>query len=134
MYHLYNLRVIFDVVGMPWDWPVAVNYHEAAAYCCWKTATQIGDKTVKTNDSVKVFRLMSEVEHHAIRNHNAVCNAATTDEGGSGRGVMYAEDYDPVLHYDGGTLHESVSYLVLVCSDIILMLNININVKYAIYV
>ena len=25
------------VVSMRWDWPVDVNYHEARAYCFWKT-------------------------------------------------------------------------------------------------
>ena len=37
---------------MPWDWPVAVNYHEAKAYCRWKGPE---------------YRLMTEAEHSAIR-------------------------------------------------------------------
>ena len=37
---------------MPWDWPVAVNYHEAKAYCKWKG---------------REYRIMTEAEHHAIR-------------------------------------------------------------------
>ena len=37
---------------MPWDWPVVINYHEAKAYCNW-----LGQG----------FRLITEAEHHAIR-------------------------------------------------------------------
>lgn len=43
---------MYDVVSMPSNWPVEVNYHEAKAYCAWKG----GD-----------YRLLSEAEHHAIR-------------------------------------------------------------------
>ena len=32
----FNLRTIFEIVSMPWDWPVDVNYYEAQAYCRWK--------------------------------------------------------------------------------------------------
>ena len=32
----WRLRLMTDVVAMPWDWPVEVNYHEAKAFCNWK--------------------------------------------------------------------------------------------------
>ncbi|MBL0318364.1 MAG: 5-histidylcysteine sulfoxide synthase [Alphaproteobacteria bacterium] len=54
--HEYKLRTIFDVVAMPWDWPVIVNYHEAKAYCAWRGKQ---DK--------KSYRLLTETEHHALR-------------------------------------------------------------------
>lgn len=41
---------------MPWGCPVAVNFHEASAFAKWKSM-----KTGKT------IRVMSELEHHAIR-------------------------------------------------------------------
>ena len=41
---------------MPWDWPVAVNYHEAAAYTKWQALK-----------SGKPIRVMTELEHNAIR-------------------------------------------------------------------
>jgi hypothetical protein len=43
---------MFDIVDMPYNWPAEVVYHEAKAYCKWK-----GED----------FRLLSEAEHHAIR-------------------------------------------------------------------
>lgn len=45
---------MFDIVDMPYNWPVEVNYHEAKAFCKWK-----GDE----------FRLLTEAEHHAIRDN-----------------------------------------------------------------
>ena len=32
----YRFRVMYDIIEMPWDWPVEVNYLEAKAYCRWK--------------------------------------------------------------------------------------------------
>lgn len=48
----FKFRLMFDIVEMPRNWPVEVNYHEAKAYCKWK-----GDD----------FRILTEAEHHAIR-------------------------------------------------------------------
>ena len=34
----WQLRLMTEMVTMPWDWPVDVNYHEAKAFCNWKAA------------------------------------------------------------------------------------------------
>jgi 5-histidylcysteine sulfoxide synthase/putative 4-mercaptohistidine N1-methyltranferase len=34
----WQLRLMTEMVAMPWDWPVEVNYHEAKAFCNWKAA------------------------------------------------------------------------------------------------
>jgi 5-histidylcysteine sulfoxide synthase/putative 4-mercaptohistidine N1-methyltranferase len=31
------LRLLAEERAMPWDWPVEVNYHEAEAFCAWKS-------------------------------------------------------------------------------------------------
>ena len=41
---------------MAWDLPVCVNMHEAAAFAIWKS-----------NKHGKNYRVISELEHHAIR-------------------------------------------------------------------
>lgn len=51
----WQLRLMTDVVPMPWDWPVEVNYHEAKAFCQWKTQL-----------SGKKIRLPSEDEWYAL--------------------------------------------------------------------
>lgn len=38
----WQLRLMTEVVPMPWDWPVEVNYHEASAFCQWKSE-QLGE-------------------------------------------------------------------------------------------
>jgi 5-histidylcysteine sulfoxide synthase len=53
--HEYKLRCLFDEVQMPWSWPVSVNYHEAVAFCNWKS-----------KKSGKRLRVLNEPEFHAI--------------------------------------------------------------------
>lgn len=52
--HVYTCRyrAMYDVLEMPWTWPVDVNYHEARAFCAWKGPD---------------FRLLLEAEHNVIR-------------------------------------------------------------------
>ncbi len=34
----WKLRLVYNEIAMPWDWPVEVNYLEAKAFCNWKAA------------------------------------------------------------------------------------------------
>lgn len=52
----YRYRAMFDCIGMPWDWPVEVNSHEAQAYCAWRSR----------KDQVH-YRLPTEAEFHVWR-------------------------------------------------------------------
>lgn len=33
----YRYRSMLEVTDMPWDWPAEINYHEAKAFCNWKS-------------------------------------------------------------------------------------------------
>ena len=56
---------MFEVVEMPNNWPVEVNYHEAKAFCKWKG---------------KDYRVLTEAEHHAIREKDLSQITSTSDE------------------------------------------------------
>lgn len=86
---------MFDAVEMRWDWPVDVCYHEAAAYCAWKTAQ---------DGQIVKYRLITEAEHNLIRNKRdrvdsylldgtaaaAAAGAAGATTGGKGKsGVVH---------------------------------------------
>lgn len=55
------LRTMTQLVPMRWSWPVEVNYHEAKAFCNWKSST--------TNENV---RLPTEDEWHRLAAISAV--------------------------------------------------------------
>ncbi|KAL3905288.1 MAG: hypothetical protein SGILL_009738, partial [Bacillariaceae sp.] len=84
--HEYNLRTIFDVVSMPWDWPVDVTYYEAKAYCHWKTEKD-GSPTSKP------YRVLTEAEHHVIRHKDHNLQAARQDAGADKVMVTSGEDF-----------------------------------------
>jgi 5-histidylcysteine sulfoxide synthase/putative 4-mercaptohistidine N1-methyltranferase len=54
--HQFRLRTLFEVLEMPWDWPVIVNRHEARAYLAWR-GTRDGRR----------YRLPTEAEHVLMR-------------------------------------------------------------------
>ena len=83
-YHMYRLRCMFDVIDMPWDWPVVVNYHEACAFTAWKSEQEgipLGSPTS--------LRILTELEHHRIRDQSLLDTTAGTK-------------CDPVMHHAGG--------------------------------
>jgi 5-histidylcysteine sulfoxide synthase len=58
----YKLRLCFEIVPMQWSWPVDVNFHEAKAYCAWRSE----------HDQQKIpYRLIIEAEHHRLRDSMA---------------------------------------------------------------
>lgn len=61
-----RLRTVFEEIDMPWGWPVCVNFHEAKAYCAWRSQHE---------RSPMPYRLLTEAEHMALRDtHRADAN------------------------------------------------------------
>ncbi|MEQ1742020.1 MAG: SUMF1/EgtB/PvdO family nonheme iron enzyme, partial [Candidatus Nitrotoga sp.] len=52
----FKYRSMLDIIDMPWDWPVDINYLEAKAFCNWKSE--------KTN---KHIRMPTEAEWYKLR-------------------------------------------------------------------
>jgi 5-histidylcysteine sulfoxide synthase/putative 4-mercaptohistidine N1-methyltranferase len=59
----WGLRTMLEVIDLPWNWPVEVNYLEAKAFCNWLTA-----------QSGKPIRLPSEDEWNRLHDLAAVPN------------------------------------------------------------
>ncbi|CAI5719402.1 unnamed protein product [Peronospora destructor] len=68
----YKLRVMFDVVPMPWNWPAQVNLHEAKAFCKWKQAQQTDKKVV--------YHLTTEPIHQLLRDAKDRSADVTSDD------------------------------------------------------
>jgi 5-histidylcysteine sulfoxide synthase/putative 4-mercaptohistidine N1-methyltranferase len=51
----YSYRTMLEIIEMPMNWPVDVNYHEAYAFCQYKSAKE-----------GKTFRLLSELEWYRL--------------------------------------------------------------------
>eukprot|EP01101_Sappina_pedata_P004955 TRINITY_DN2180_c0_g1_i1.p1 TRINITY_DN2180_c0_g1~~TRINITY_DN2180_c0_g1_i1.p1 ORF type:complete len:821 (-),score=296.35 TRINITY_DN2180_c0_g1_i1:81-2198(-) len=54
--HQFKLRAMFSIIDMPWDWPVEVNYHEAKAYCSWKSKKDGISYTLPTEAQFHQYR------------------------------------------------------------------------------
>ena len=52
----FQLRMMLEVIDMPWNWPAEINYLEAKAFCNWKSE-QIGSH----------IRMPTEAEWHRFR-------------------------------------------------------------------
>ncbi|MDX2106904.1 MAG: 5-histidylcysteine sulfoxide synthase [Candidatus Melainabacteria bacterium] len=52
----FKLRTCFEEIEMPWSWACIVNFHEAKAFCAWKSAL---DK--------KSYSLINESEHKLLQ-------------------------------------------------------------------
>lgn len=84
--HEYNLRTIFDVVSMQWDWPVDCTYYEANAFCDWKTKKD-------GSPASRPYRVLTEAEHHVIRHKDNNLEAARNDVSADKVMVTSGEDF-----------------------------------------
>jgi len=61
----WQLRLMTEVVPMPWDWPVETNFHEAEAFCRWK-AEKTG-KNIRLPTEDEWYRLYAVSGPHDVR-------------------------------------------------------------------
>lgn len=54
----FKLRTVFTEEPMQWDWPVIANYHEAKAFCAWRS---------RKDQVSKPYRVLTEAEHWRLR-------------------------------------------------------------------
>ncbi len=92
----WQLRLMTELVDMPWNWPVDVNYHEAKAFCNWK-AEQTGQPV----------RLPTEDEWYRIYDHSGL---SELDEKPAVANIHldYAASSCPVDQFAHGELYDVV--------------------------
>jgi len=128
----FKLRTVFSEEPMQWDWPVIANYHEAKAFCAWRTR--------KDDVHDAPYRVLTEAEHHRIRddtegdpitkeNYAANTNLASGAERGVDTGPVslsgfhdvfgnaweWCEDHQSAL--PGFELHKLYDDFTLPCFD-----------------
>ena len=94
---VWKLRLMTEVVSMPWSWPVEVNYHEAKAFCNWHSA-----------NTGKQVRMPTEQEWYSLYDH-----AGLSDEKvrGSVNANLFLDHYAsscPVNTFAHGDLYDVV--------------------------
>lgn len=92
----WQCRLMAEVVDMPWDWPVDVNYHEAKAFCNWKAK--------QTGQSV---RLPTEDEWYRLYDVSGL-NELTTDLAPANIHLDYAASSCPVNFFKHGDLYDVI--------------------------
>lgn len=92
----WQCRLMAEVIDMPWDWPVDVNYHEAKAFCNWKAK--------QTGQSV---RLPTEDEWYRLF-EVAGLNELTSDLAPANIHLDYAASSCPVNFFKHGDLYDVI--------------------------
>jgi 5-histidylcysteine sulfoxide synthase/putative 4-mercaptohistidine N1-methyltranferase len=93
----WRLRLMLEVVAMPWDWPVEVNCHEARAFCRWKAA--------RDNRPV---RLPSEAEWHRLAEFAGVGEVPAHLPANANLHLDHGASSCPVTRFAHGPLFDAV--------------------------
>jgi 5-histidylcysteine sulfoxide synthase/putative 4-mercaptohistidine N1-methyltranferase len=92
----WQLRLMTELVAMPWNWPVDVNYHEAKAFCIWKAE--------KTGQPV---RMPTEDEWYRIYDHAGI-EELDEKQAQANIHLDYAASSCPVDQFAHGDLYDVV--------------------------
>ncbi len=93
----WKLRLMLEVVDMNWDWPVEVNFHEAQAFCAWKSAAS----------GLKV-RLPCEDEWQRLADFSGVEEVAEDRAAAANLHLDHFASTCPVNRYAHGPLYDVV--------------------------
>ncbi|WP_201352634.1 5-histidylcysteine sulfoxide synthase [Hydrogenimonas urashimensis] len=94
----FRYRALAEIIDMPMDWPVDVNYHEAKAFCRW-----LGEKTGRK------LRLPTEDEWYRLHEHCRVPDLP--DWGEKAPANINLEHYastSPVTEFPHGEFHDVI--------------------------
>lgn len=92
----WQLRLMTEVVPMPWDWPVEVNYLEAKAFCQWQSE-QLG----------RSVRLPTEDEWQRIYAVSGASEVAPDTAADSNRHLDHYASSCPVTQFRHGDFYDA---------------------------
>ena len=93
----WQLRLMTEMIAMPWDWPAEVNYHEAKAFCNWQ-AKQTG-LSVRLPTEDEWLRLYDFAEVEAL---------TATQQASANIHCDHASSPCPVNHFAHGSLYDVI--------------------------
>lgn len=93
--HGWQLRLMAEVVPMPWDWPVEVNYLEAKAFCQWQSE-QLG----------RPVRLPTEDEWQRLYDVSGATEVAFDRAADSNRHLDHYASSCPVTYFRHGDFYD----------------------------
>lgn len=94
---IWALRLMTEVVSMPWSWPVEVNYHEAKAFCQWQSK-QLN----------KQVRMPTENEWHSLYLHAGLSDETVATSKNSNLFLDHSASSCPVNQFAHGDLYDVV--------------------------
>jgi 5-histidylcysteine sulfoxide synthase/putative 4-mercaptohistidine N1-methyltranferase len=89
-FHRYKLRTIFEEVDFRADWPAVVNFHEAEAYCAWRSERDKSPVPYRLASEAEWHRLQSMTSGNADWNRSLVCGSETSVFAHSSEGIFDA--------------------------------------------
>lgn len=93
----WHLRLMTEIIPMPWDWPVEVNYHEAKAFCNWKSV----------RDKLPV-RLPTEDEWYRLYDSSNLSDVSATQLAAGNLHLDYYASSCPVNEFKHGDFFDVV--------------------------
>ena len=93
----YQLRTMAQVIEMPWDWPVEVNYLEAKAFCNW-----LGEKT---NQAI---RLPTEDEWYRLGDLHDIPDQPFWEQAPGNINLEHWASSCPVTRFCFGNFHDII--------------------------
>ena len=93
----YRFRTMAQIINMPWDWPVEVNYLEAKAFCNW-LASKTG----------KAIRLPTEAEWYRLRDLQDIPDQPYWQEAPGNINLEHWASSCPVNHFRFGEFFDVI--------------------------
>lgn len=113
----YRYRALAEIIDMPWNWPVEVNYLEAKAFCNWLAAKENRAIRLPTEDEWYRLHDLHDIDdqpywHKAPGNINLEhwCSSCPVDHFRFGRfydiiGNVWQWTETPITGFDGFAVH-----------------------------